>query len=477
MELYGAILLLAVGVAAALAGMLVGRILPAGRSRELDERLAGRDREVATLLERTQVLEGERAQLTARSEDLRVQAARLEEMREAERRVHAEKLALLDDARAKFEHTFEALAAEALRSNNQSFLELATPRLEALRTQAQGDLGRRQQAIEDLVKPLREALDRYEGEARRMEQVRAEAYGGLRAQLEAVAVTQERLQAETGNLVRALRTPQVRGRWGEITLRRVVELAGMTAHCDFVEQPTISSGVGPGGVTGGETRLRPDLVVHLPGGRSVAVDAKAPLQAYLDALEATSDETRRARLADHARQTRQHVQALASRAYWESLQPAPEIVILFLPAEAFFAAALEHAPELIEEGVRQAVFIATPMTLVALLRAVAFGWRQEQVTRNAQAISALGRSLHERLATLTEHVQELRRALVRSVEAYNRMVGSLEGRVLVAGRRFCELGAASRSEIAELPLIDEMPRTLQAPPWPSPSAAETTDPA
>lgn len=455
------VLLLAGGVAGVLVGIAIGRSQLAGRLRETGERLAGRDREVAALTEKVRTLEVERASLTSRGEDLRVEAAKLEQMLAGERRLHAERLSLLDEAKEKFAHTFEALAAEALRTNNQSFLELATPRLEALRADAQGDLGRRQQAIDELVKPLRDSLDRYEREAQQLEAARADAYGGLRAQLAAVATTQERLQAETGNLVRALRAPQVRGRWGEITLRRVVELAGMTQHCDFVEQQTVVSG---------ETKLRPDMIVRLPGNRSVAVDAKAPLQAYLDALEASDDDTRRARLVDHARQTRQHVQALASRAYWESLQPAPEIVILFLPAEAFFTAALEQAPELIEEGVSQAVFIATPMTLVALLRAVAFGWRQEQVTRNAQEISALGRTLHERLATLADHVQDLRRSLQRSVEAYNKLVGSLEGRVLVSGRRFRELGAASQGEIEELSLIDELPRNLQAPDWTGPGA-------
>jgi DNA recombination protein RmuC len=453
-ELSGAVLLLAGVVAGVLAGIAIGRSQLAGRLRDTGERLATRDHEVADLVKTTKALEAERSGL--------------KEMLVAERRLQAERLSLLDEAKEKFAHTFEALAADALRSNNQSFLELATPRLDALHTEAQGDLGRRQQAIDEMVKPLRESLERYERQAQQLEASRADAYGGLRAQLAAVASTQERLQAETGNLVRALRAPQVRGRWGEITLRRVVELAGMTEHCDFVEQPTVSTG---------ERQLRPDLIVRLPGNRSVAVDAKAPLQAYLDALEATDDETRKARLIDHARQTRQHVQALASRAYWEALQPAPEIVILFLPAEAFFTAALEQAPDLIEAGVSQAVFIATPMTLVALLRAVAFGWSQEQVTRNAQAISELGRSLHERLVTLADHVQELRRALLRSVEAYNKMVGSLEGRVLVTGRRFKELGAASQGDIDELPLIDEVPRSLQAPDWSGPAAGTGSDTA
>lgn len=417
--------------------------------------------QVPGLTERIGSLEVERGELATVCGTLRVEHARLERTLEEERRASAEKLALLDDATRKLENTFKALAADALQNNNSSFLQLAGQRLDQQKAEAQGDLGQRHQAIEQLVKPLKDSLDRYEKQVHEMEQTRAQAYGGLREQLEAVAATQQRLQTETSNLVRALRTPQGRGRWGEITLRRVVELAGMTEHCDFIEQPTVTSG---------EIRLRPDLIVRLPGGRSVAVDAKAPLLAYLEALEAPDDETRRARLLDHARQTRQHIQALASRSYWEQLQPAPDIVILFLPAEAFFTAALEQAPELIEEGVRQAVFIATPMTLVALLRAVAFGWNQERIARNAQEISKLGQSLHERLATLAEYIDDLRRSLEKSVEAYNRMVGSLEGRVLVAGRRFKELGSASQSEIAELGFIDEVPRALQSPDWQAPAS-------
>jgi DNA recombination protein RmuC len=427
-------------------------------STETENRISAvaRADQVPILVERIASLETERTELVSTCGSLRVEHARLERALEEERRAATEKLALLDDATRKLENTFKALAADALRTNNSSFLQLAGARLEQIKAEAEGDLGQRQQAIEQIVKPLKDSLERYDKQARDMEQARAQAYGGLKEQLEGVAATQQKLQAETNNLVRALRTPQGRGRWGEITLRRVVELAGMTEHCDFVEQPTVTSG---------ETRLRPDLIVQLPGGRSVAVDAKAPLLAYLEALEAPDDETRRARLVDHARQTRQHIQALASRSYWEQLQPAPEIVILFLPAEAFFTAALEQAPELIEEGVRQAVFIATPMTLVALLRAVAFGWNQERIARNAQEISKLGQSLHGRLATLTEYIDDLRRSLEKSVESYNRMVGSLEGRVLVAGRRFKELGSASQSEISELAFIDEAPRGLQSPEW------------
>lgn len=424
---------------------------------QLAERLEARGREAAGAQDRAKGLEIELDEVRAGAEAARVEAARLREALAQERQAAAEKAAALDEAGRRLADTFRALAAEALATNNRAFLDLAGQRLEQVQGEARGDLGRRQEAIEALVRPLRESLERYERELRQIEQARTEAYGGLRQQLEAVATGQQRLQAETGSLVRALRTPQVRGRWGELTLRRVVELAGLTEHCDFVEQETVGTG---------DARLRPDLVVHLPGGRSVAVDAKAPIQAYLDALEAPDEETRRARLLDHARQTRQHVQALAGRAYHAQLGPAPDIVVLFLPAEPFFTAAVEHAPDLLEEGIRQAVFVATPTTLIALLRAVAFGWQQERAARSARAISELGRELHERLAKLTDHFDELRRALVRTVEAYNAVVGSVERRVLVTGRRLRDLGAGSTGEVAELDPVEEpAPRRLQAGDW------------
>jgi DNA recombination protein RmuC len=267
----------------------------------------------------------------------------------------------------------------------------------------------------------------------------------------ALAGAQRQLQSETANLVRALRAPTVRGRWGEIQLRRVVEMAGMLEHCDFVEQASVDTDEG---------RLRPDLLVRLPGGKTVIVDAKAPLAAYLDSLEAVDDPTREARLREHARQVREHVNRLGNKAYWAQLEPTPEFVLMFLPGESFFGAALQHDPGLIEFGVEQHVIPASPLTLIALLRAVAYGWRQERIAEGARRISDLGRSLHDRLRIFVAHLADVGKGLDRAVAGYNSAVASLERRVLVAARRFKELGAAASEDLPELPLIETTPQAL-----------------
>jgi DNA recombination protein RmuC len=357
-------------------------------------------------------------------------------------------------SRLRQRDAFQALAAEALRQNNQSFLDLARTSLGEFQKGATADLESRQKAMGELVEPINKALNSMDGKLQEIEKERHGHYARLTEQLKAVGAAHEKLHAETSNLVRALRSPSVRGRWGEIQLKRVVEMAGMLEYCDFTEQETLTSDGG---------RLRPDLVVRLPGGKSVVVDAKTPLEAYLDAIEATDDATREARLKQHARQVRDHMVGLGSKAYWSQLEATPEFVVMFLPGEHFFGAALEQDPGLIEYGVDQGVIVASPTTLIALLRAVAYGWRQEKLADNARAISELGRALHERLAKMGEHFGKVGTHLDRAVGAYNDTVGSLESRVLVSARRFQDLGAAGSTEIEEVSVVERATRKLNAP--------------
>ncbi|HUD66841.1 MAG TPA: DNA recombination protein RmuC [Candidatus Sulfotelmatobacter sp.] len=381
--------------------------------------------------------------------------ARLESALESERKISAEKIELLtqagDRAAADLQNAFKALAADALKNNSSSFLQIAQETLKRFQSEAKGDLEARQKAVADMVAPVRDSLSQVDAQIQQMEIARGEAYGDLKAQVQSLIATQSELRSETGNLVRALRTPNVRGRWGEIQLRRVVEIAGMLPYCDFAEQETI---------TGESGRLRPDLVVKLPGGKSVVVDAKTPLQAFLDAFETTDEEARRAALANHARQVRDHMKTLSGKNYWEQFEATPEFVVMFLPGETFFSAALEQDPGLIEHGVLQRVIPASPTTLIALLKAVAYGWNQEKLARNAHEISALGKELHERLRNLAGHITAVGTGLDRAVECYNKAVGSLENRVLVSARKFAELGASVVEDIPELEPIETTARAL-----------------
>ena len=339
------------------------------------------------------------------------------------------------------------MSAEALRANNQSFLQLAKTSLSEFQKQAAVDLDHRQRSIDSLVKPLHETLGQVDAKLQQVEKERAGSDARLNEQLQTLATT-------TANLERALQTPHVRGGWGEVQLRRVVELAGMLDHCDFAEKTTTQTADG---------RLVPDMVVNLPGGRHIIIDAKVPYVAYRQAVEASEDDERAARLREHAGHVKAHMVELGSRGYWAQFQPAPEFVFMFLPGEGYFSAALQHDPGLIEFGVAKRVIPASPLTLIALLRAVAYGWQQERIARNAEQVSALGRELYERIWRLAGHLDDLAKGLTRTVEAYNRTVGTIESRVLVTARRFKELGVSAAEPIPEVTTVERTPRPLQAP--------------
>ncbi len=373
---------------------------------------------------------------------------------EHERSRAAERLATLSDAQERLSASFKALSAEALQSSMAQLSELARSQLQTAQAQAKGDLERRQHAVEQLVAPLKEQLGRVDGQLMRLDQERRESRGRLEEQLKTLTETGERLRSETGALVTALRKPNARGQWGQMQLRNVVELAGMVRHCDFVEQSALA---------GDETTLRPDLIVSLPGGKRVVVDAKAPLQGVLDAYQARDEAEREQHLRDHARLLRKHVKSLADKSYWAGLDSTPDFVVMFLPGEHLYGAALEADPTLIEDAMARRVLIATPTTLLAMLRAVGYGWQQERVAESAQAISELGRELHSRLVKLSNLLATLGTRLNSTMRAYNDTVGSYEARVLPAARRFGDHGAvAEGSELPPLEHITTSARNVNA---------------
>jgi DNA recombination protein RmuC len=418
----------------------------------------------ATLAERSFSLENDAAALRSELANLRTahgelvkSKAGLEATLLSERRNAEEKLQLLSHAGEEMRTQFESLAARALQNNNANFLDLAKATLAQQQSEAKSELEKREKAVETMVKPIAESLKQVDEQVRALEEKRAHAYGTLSTQVSSLLETQKALQAETGNLVKALREPQARGRWGEVQLRRVIEMAGMTEHCDFDEQVT---------VTNDDRRIRPDVVVTLPGEKQVVIDSKAPIVAYLAALEAPDEVTRKACMLDHARQVKAHIDGLGSKRYWQQFEATPEFVVLFLPGEVFFRAAMDADPELIEYGVAQKVILASPTTLIALLKAVAYGWNQKNLAESARKISEAGKTLYERLCAMTRHLEDLGKKLDSAMNSYNAAVGSMQKRVFPLARKFAELDKSLEPEsLPDLEPLDKSARQLDAPDW------------
>jgi DNA recombination protein RmuC len=426
---------------------------------DLQERLSGERAARASAEATARRVPDLEARLTGLSQDLTMERRELERLRGDERNLQerlAENRKLLETAQATFRETFQALSHEALSANNARFLELAQAQLEKFQESAKGDLEKRQQSIGELVVPVRDRLEKFDLELKQMEQHRVGAYAELKTQVASLIETQTQLRAETGNLVQALRRPQVRGRWGEIQLKRVVEMAGMLDHCDFFEQQSVK--------TQDQGQLRPDMIVRLPGGRQIAVDSKVPLEAYLDAhAEGIDEPTRQIHLQRHGKVIREHLKSLGAKNYWQHLGNSTDFVVMFLP-ESVYAVALQGDPGLIEFGMDNAVIPATPTTLIAVLRAAAYGWRQQALEENARAISALGKELYERIGVVAATMEKLGDALGKATTHYNSAVGSLESRVLVTARRFRDLKAVTdAADIVEPMQRDQAPRQLQAP--------------
>ena len=375
---------------------------------------------------------------------LKQRTTELETRMAEERKSFTEKIALLEDMKNRLTDTYQSLSAAALEKNNRSFLELAGMTFSKYMDSAKTDFEQRSDAVRNIVDPVREALNKYDQQIRAVEREREKAYGGLSEQVVSLLKSQTELQKETGKLVKAMRIPHVRGRWGEITLRRTAELSGMVNHCDFFEQPVSTSEGGP---------LRPDMMVCLPGERRIIVDAKVPIIAYLDALEAETDEIREKLLDDHAGHVMNHIRQLAQKNYWHQFDPSPEFVVMFIPGENFFSAALTQYPELIEFGVQRGVILATPTTLISLLKTVSFAWRRESAAENSRIIGNLGRELYERLNTMAKHVNKLGRDIDRCAQSYNQVLGSFERRVFSTARKFGELGIGLKDD-KELMMIE-----------------------
>ncbi len=451
------------GIGGLLIGSLVAWVVSTARAKLANQkRLGDAQSQLAALENSTESLKDQLSKREITVEELRslLDTERLARTQsdtrlEESNKRFAEQQDLLQQADKKLKETFEALSAKALKSNAESFLDSAQKTMAIMLEAAKGDSGKREESFKSLIKPISESLRRYESQIQSLEQTRQEAYGSLHEQVKSLASTNQMLQQETGKLVTALRDPKVRGRWGELALKRSAELAGMVEHCDFEQQVHVA---------GDGANIRPDMIVHLPNGRTVVVDAKAVLDAYLDAVNATDEPARQRHLAQHASQVRSRVNELAGKAYWKSFETAPEFVVLFLPGESFFSAAVEADSALIEDAIGKRVILASPTTLIALLRAVAFGWQQELLTANAEKVRDLGRDLYDRIRILIDHLGKVGKNIGQTVDAYNATVGSLESRVLPSARRMKELGTAGSQEIPRLDAVNQTVRNLaQAP--------------
>ncbi len=440
-------------------GLLAGIVIAFRKNREKDHRIIelessaqGAEKVISEI--RQQVIGKDEIIERMRREISNIEQAKTTaetKLDEAVRNVEEQKK-LLERAEEKLTTTFQALSGESLKSNNKAFIELAKETLETVLSKAKGEFGEKEESVKNIVSSLTDALKRYEHQVNELEKKRASDYGGLENQIKTLVLTNQQLQKETGNLVTALRRPEVRGRWGEVTLKRVVELSGMSEHCDFTEQVS---------VTTEEGRLRPDMLVHLPANREIVVDSKVSLDAFIDAISVTDEEQRKVLIERHSQHVRNHMKALTNKKYWDQFSQAPEFVVMFIPGESFLSSALSVDHTLIEDGMENKVIIATPTTLIALLRAVAFGWRQEQIAKHAQEIATLGKEIYDRFEPFLGHVNKTSGYLSQTTVSFNKMIQSLEGRVMVSVRKFKELGAAGDKELPEIQPIEQIPMKAQ----------------
>jgi DNA recombination protein RmuC len=423
---------------------------------ELEKRAAGLDGTVVELKKQIDALQQDLRILQKRVEEEQKLRATAEKDAESQRANLAEQRRLLDDAQIKLREAFQSLAGEALKSSSNQFIELAKSKFDSLQKEAEGDLEHRKIEIQAMVDPLQTALKDLRSEVSRVESARQEAYGSLRSEVQLLATTNRELREETGSLVNSLKQPQVKGKWGELTLRRVVELAGMSPHCDFQEQQSVDTEEG---------RLRPDLMIYLPGGTQIVVDVKVPLHAFFKAVSAQTDAEYREAMAQHAGLVRDHIKGLSSKEYWKQFEPTPEFVVLFVPGESFFSAALEQDRTLIEDAIDKRVVLASPTTLIALLRAIAYGWKQQLVAENAERITDLGKELYDRVVKFAEHLSEIAKGLERASKAYNNAVASFDSRLIPSARKFREMGVGS-ADVPQIEPVETFPRPLLSTPEP-----------